>query len=61
VAKIVITTRQAAVSFYGGNRNIIAGAGEVRFRTALNDRPGVWRVTVIEVIQWGESKCRGHY
>lgn len=51
VAKIAVTDPAGReVSFYGGNRDIIAGTGEVRFRTALNDPRGVWRVTVIEVI-----------
>jgi hypothetical protein len=55
VAKIVVSDAAGReVSIYGGNRDIVGGAGEIRFRTALNDKQGVWRVTVVEVIS-GET------
>jgi hypothetical protein len=55
VAKIVVTDplgREARV--YGGNHEIVNGAGKVGFRTALNDPRGVWRLAVTEVIS-GET------
>jgi Beta-galactosidase/Beta-galactosidase trimerisation domain len=51
VAKVIVTDAAGReVSVYGGNRDIVGGAGDIRFRTALNDPKGVWRVTVTEVI-----------
>lgn len=50
VAKVIVTDaagREAPI--YGGNRDIVGGAGELRFRTALNDPAGLWRVSVTEV------------
>ena len=38
------------IAHYSGNEDIIQGKGSVRFRTALNDPRGVWRVVVAEVI-----------
>ncbi len=38
------------ISYYGGNRDIANGAGTARFRTALNDPPGRWKVIITEVI-----------
>jgi hypothetical protein len=55
VAKVVVTDAAGReVSFYGGNRDIVNGAGTASFRTALNDPAGVWRVAVTEVIS-GET------
>ncbi len=55
VAKVVVTDAAGReVSFYGGARDIVNGAGMVSFRTALNDSAGVWRVAVTEVIS-GET------
>ncbi|MGI8785664.1 MAG: beta-galactosidase trimerization domain-containing protein [Acidobacteriota bacterium] len=55
VAKVVVTDPAGQeVRVYGGNRDLVSGAGVVRFRTALNDRPGVWRIAVTEVIS-GET------
>jgi len=55
VAKVVVTdTAGREVSVYGGNRDIVNGAGSVHFRTALNDPQGVWRISVTEVIS-GET------
>ena len=55
VAKITVTDAAGrAVSVYGGNRDIVNGAGSVRFRTALNDPTGTWRVAITEVIS-GET------
>jgi len=55
VAKVVVTDAAGReVSVYGGNRDIVNGAGSVSFRTALNDPQGVWRVSVTEVIS-GET------
>jgi hypothetical protein len=39
---------------WGGNRDIVNSAGNVRFRTALNDSVSTWRVAVTEVIS-GET------
>jgi hypothetical protein len=36
--------------YYGGNADIIDNAGFLRFRTALNDAMGPWRVTVTDTI-----------
>ncbi len=38
------------VTYYGGNFDIVANQGQMRFRTALNDAPGRWKVTITEVI-----------
>lgn len=55
VAKVVVTDAAGrVVSIYGGNRDIVNGAGNVRFRSALNDPKGVWRIAVTEVIS-GET------
>jgi hypothetical protein len=43
------------VRYYGGNRDIVAGAGSTSFRTALNDPPGLWYIEITEVIS-GEKK-----
>jgi hypothetical protein len=51
VAKVTVTDAAGReVPIYGGNRDIADGAGDVHFRTALNDPAGVWRVTVTEII-----------
>ncbi len=51
VAKVVVTDAAGReVKIYGGNRDIVNGAGNIRFRTALNDPAGLWRVSVTEVI-----------
>jgi len=51
VAKVVVTDAAGReVPIYGGNRDIVEGAGTIRFRTALNDPAGLWRVSVTEVI-----------
>lgn len=39
-----------AVPWYGGNEDIVSGKGAARFRTAFNDAPGTWRITVREAI-----------
>ena len=55
VVKVVVTDPTGReVNVYGGNRDIVAGAGNASFRTALNDPPGVWRISVTEVIS-GET------
>jgi hypothetical protein len=55
VAKIEVTDAAGRkIAHYGGNRDIVDGAGSFSFRTALNDPPGVWRILVTEVIS-GES------
>lgn len=55
VAKVVVTDPAGQeIRVYGGNRDLASGAGAVRFRTALNDRTGVWRISVTEVIS-GET------
>jgi hypothetical protein len=51
VAKVVVTDGAGReVPIYGGNRDIVEGAGTIRFRTALNDPAGLWRVSVTEVV-----------
>ncbi|MFN0088136.1 MAG: beta-galactosidase [Blastocatellia bacterium] len=40
--------------YYGGNQEILNGAGTLGFRTALNDPAGTWRVSVTETIS-GET------
>jgi len=37
-------------AYYSGNEDIINGKGSVRYRTALNDPPGPWRIVVTEAI-----------
>jgi len=55
VAKVVVTDAAGReVGVYGGNRDIVNGAGAASFRTALNDPAGTWRVAVTEVIS-GET------
>jgi hypothetical protein len=51
VAKVVVTDAAGReVQIYGGNRDVVEGAGTIRFRTALNDPAGLWRASVTEVI-----------
>jgi hypothetical protein len=38
------------VHYYSSNRDVEEGKGSAHFVTALDDRPGLWRVTVTEVI-----------
>jgi hypothetical protein len=55
VAKITVTDAAGRiVSVYSGNRDIVNSTGSVRFRTALNDPIGTWRVAITEVIS-GET------
>src|SRR5262249_24378687 len=58
VAKVVVTDAAGReVHIYGGNRDIVDGTGSIRFRTALNDPTGLWRVTVTEVISGERSQA----
>ncbi|MFN7929430.1 MAG: alpha-amylase family protein [Blastocatellia bacterium] len=51
VAKVVITDAAGrVVSYYGGNQDIVKSVGTVRFRPALNDPTGTWRIAITEVI-----------
>jgi hypothetical protein len=51
VARIqVFNPEGQEISYYGGNGDIANGVGKARFRTALNDTPGRWKVVVTEVI-----------
>ena len=51
VASITVTDPDGkGVPYYGGNEDIVSGTGIVRFRTALNDAPGTWKVTLRETI-----------
>jgi Beta-galactosidase/Beta-galactosidase trimerisation domain len=55
VAKVTVTDpRGREMRYYGGNQEITTGAGSISFRTALNDSPGTWRVTVTESLS-GET------
>ncbi|MDX2032183.1 MAG: beta-galactosidase [Blastocatellia bacterium] len=58
VARVVVTDASGReASIYGGNRDIVNGAGEIRFRTALNDPPGGWRVTVTEAVSGEQAQA----
>jgi len=55
VARVAVTDAAGReLSFYGGNLDIVDGAGSIRFRTARNDPKGVWRIAVTEIIS-GET------
>jgi hypothetical protein len=55
VARVAVTDAAGReVSFYGGNVDLVDGAGSVKFRTARNDPKGVWRISVTEIIS-GET------
>ncbi len=50
-ARITVTNPNGVeVAHYGGNFDIVANEGQVRFRPALNDAAGRWKVVLTEVI-----------
>ena len=51
VATITVTDPGGkSVAWYGGNEDIVSGRGTVRFRTALDDATGTWKVTLRETL-----------
>ena len=50
-AKMTVTNPHGVnLTYYGGNFDVAANKGTMRFRTALNDAPGRWKVAITEVI-----------
>jgi hypothetical protein len=59
VAKITVTDPNGrCLLHYSGNQDIIGGKGSARFRTALNDPTGVWKITLRETISGQEREVR---
>jgi len=50
-ARMTVTNPHGVeVPYYGGNFDIAANEAQMRFRTALSDAPGRWKVAITEVI-----------
>ncbi len=61
VAKVIVTDAAGReVSVYGGNRDIVGGAGDIRFRTALNDPKRSVARDGDRSDQRRASECRDH-
>ncbi len=59
VATITVTGPDGkSIPWYGGNEDIVSGAGKVRFRTALNDPAGTWKVAVREALSGMQSEVK---
>jgi hypothetical protein len=51
VAKVqVLDAAGREVAYYGRSEDVVNARGTFRFRTALNDPPGLWKVVVTDVI-----------
>jgi hypothetical protein len=46
------------IPWYGGNEDIVSGMGAHSFRTALNDAPGVWKITIRETISGTQGEVK---
>jgi len=46
------------IPWYGGNEDIVSATGAHSFRTAFNDVPGVWKVTIRETISGAQSEVK---
>jgi hypothetical protein len=57
VATITVTGPDGkSIPWYGGNEDIVSGTGRVRFRTALNDPVGTWKVTLRDALSGVHSE-----
>ncbi len=57
VATITVTGPDGkSIPWYGGNEDIVSGTGRVRFRTALNDPVGIWKVTLRDALSGVHSE-----
>ena len=58
VAKVLVTDPAGRqLRYYGGNRDIVSGAGSFSFSTALNDPKGAWVLEVTEVMSGERARA----
>jgi hypothetical protein len=59
VAKVtVLSPAGETIRYYGKNIDIRDNRGSFRFRTALNDLPGEWTVTITDVVSGVTGKVK---